>query len=155
MISLEPTGLQSQTYKWDLRTCAIFIPAWNSNWGSSQARMSPASTAVWAVKIKHVARRVKIVNSFILRLFLHEWPAKTRRPPIWVPWLTTPIHRVIYKVRDLHCISVFAVFLKGIPVKLYFISHWILRKSTIYSQYEIHTWSTKINSTKAKTLVVF
>ena len=54
----------------------------------------------------NATQRVKLVDAFVLRLFLRVWSAKTRIPHIWAPWLTTPLHsRVVYKVWDLPCIS--------------------------------------------------
>ena len=44
----------------------------------------------------------------VLHLFLRVWLAKLWRPPIWAPWLTTPIGHwgAVYKVWDLPCMSV-------------------------------------------------
>ena len=51
----------------------------------------------WGLNVKintrwNTARHVKILDAFVLRLFLSMWSAKTRIPPIWDPWLTTPLH---------------------------------------------------------------
>ena len=53
---------RAQIYKGDPRTCAIFIPAWGSNWGFPvikvtvirQVRTSPASAVVCGVKLTPV-----------------------------------------------------------------------------------------------------
>ena len=72
-----------------------------------QVCMSPASTAVWAWRQTHInTRRTKIVNTFVLCLFLHVWLAKIRRPLILAPWLPMPLHGMVFEVWDLPCISV-------------------------------------------------
>ena len=48
----------------------------------------------------------KIVDAFCLRVFPRVWSAKKRIPPIWASWLTTPLHRAVYEVWVLPCISV-------------------------------------------------
>ena len=48
---------------------------------------------------------LKIMDTFCLRLFLRVWLVKIWISPIWTPWLMTPLHRVIYEVWDLPCIS--------------------------------------------------
>ena len=88
----------------------IYIPAWGSNWGSSgfsrnhevnrvvhQVLMSPASTMVrvWRWTPVKVPLHAQIADTSVLPLFLHVWSAKTRRPPIWAPWLMLPLHRVV------------------------------------------------------------
>ena len=54
----------------------------------------------------NAAQCAKIVDTFVLLLYLHVWSAKSRIPPIWAPWLTTPLHWVVYKVLHIPCISV-------------------------------------------------
>ena len=39
--------------------------------------------------------------------------AKTWTPPIWVPLLTTPLHRAVYKVWNLPCVSVVFMYKKA------------------------------------------
>ena len=48
------------------------------------------------------------------------WSAKTQRPPISAPWLTTPLKWVIYEVWDLPCISVVIKFLYCLHLSLNF-----------------------------------
>ena len=41
--------------------------------------------------------------AFVLRVFLRVWSAKTRRPKIWAPWLTTPL-RWMYRRSGISCV---------------------------------------------------
>ena len=59
------------------------------------------------IKGKNAPRRAKIVGAFVLPLFLPVWSAKTRRPPKWTPWLTTPLH---WKVNRSHCRTIWRIW---------------------------------------------
>ena len=110
--------LLSQIYKGDPRTCAMFILAWGSNWGSSGFSRNQNNRGVSGASIHlHLllrSERLHVTTSKTphdtQRSWMHMcklvrvWLAKTRRPQIWAPWLTTPLHRVVYKVWDLPCI---------------------------------------------------
>ena len=119
-VSAHQTLTYPQICKGDPRACAILIPAWGSNWGYSgfsHNQNNHGSSGVYVtciycglrVKINmcwNAARCAKFMDAFVLRLFLRVWSAKTWIPPIWVPWLTTSLHRVVYQVWDLSCTSV-------------------------------------------------
>ena len=68
-----------------------------------QVRMSRTSTAVSAwrlTSVKHCTAREDrgpICLTFVFACVV----GKNQRPPIWIPWLTTPIHRAVYEVLDL------------------------------------------------------
>ena len=110
-----------QIYKGDPRTCAILISAWDSNWGysdfsrnqnnhgSSGAYITSIyyglSVKITRVEMQHSAQRSSR-HLFCILFLCVWWAKKTWRSPIWAPWLTTPLHRVVYQVWDLPCISV-------------------------------------------------
>ena len=77
----------------DLKTCIIYVPAWGSNWGflgfsrnqNSRGSSGGYVTCIYCglrVKIHalNASWCAKIVDKFVLRLFLHVWSAKTWRP---------------------------------------------------------------------------
>ena len=82
-------GKYPQIYKGDPITCAIFIPAWGSNWGSwsfSHNQNNCGSSGVYVtciycsleVKVKHkwnAAQCTKIVGTLVLR-WIFAWSAK-------------------------------------------------------------------------------
>ena len=87
----------------DTRTCTILIPAWGLNCGASGFSRNQNNRGLsgayvtyiyWSLSVKRdakdVAQHAKIVGAFVLHLFVGVWSAKTRKPPIWAPWLTTP-----------------------------------------------------------------
>ena len=107
----------SQIYKGDSRTCAILIPVWGSKWGSSgfsRYQNNCGSSGAYVTCIycgllredKHTWNAAQDRGRICLAFVLHAWSAKTQRPPIWAPWLTTPLHGAVYEVWDLLCISV-------------------------------------------------
>ena len=102
----------SQIRKGDPRTCAIFIQAWGSNCGSlgfSQSQNTHGSSGAnatcinWGLNVKIITCKTphsgKIVDALLLRLFSHAWSAKIWKSSICAPWLTTPLHGAVYKVR--------------------------------------------------------
>ena len=84
----------------------IFILAWGFNWGSSVCSRNQTAyvTCIFcslSVKINICVKcctgredHGRICFAFVFLV----WSAKTRRPPIWAPWLTMPFHRVVYEV---------------------------------------------------------
>ena len=88
-------------YKGDPRTCAIFIPAWGSNWRYfsfpairitmiCQVRMyCGLSVKINTRETQHVAPRSW--THFVCVCFC-VWSTKTRILLIWAPWLTRPLH---------------------------------------------------------------
>ena len=85
-----------------------FCPGMDSNWGSSSfsCRPNQNNSGLSGVYVTYMycGLRViinvheKIMNAFVLHLFLRMKSAESQRPPIWAPWLTTPLHRAVYEV---------------------------------------------------------
>ena len=92
--SLNP---QDHRYRPEIPDPAQVILAWGWIWGSSgfsrnQNNRGSSGACVTCMnhdlgvktnKRKNAAWRAKIVNAFVLRLFLYVWCAKTWRPPNW------------------------------------------------------------------------
>ena len=55
---------------------------------------------------------LRVKKTICVVLFLRVWSVKTRRPPIWAQQLRMPLHRAVYKVWNLPCISVVLPFPK-------------------------------------------
>ena len=90
---------------------ASFLWHWAQKWGysgfSRDQNNHDSSGAYCGLSMNmcempHGAWRLWI--AFCLRIFPHVWSAKTWRPPIWAPWLMTPLHGAVYEVWDLPCI---------------------------------------------------
>ena len=85
----------------------ILIPAWGWTWGSSGFSRNQnncglsgvcvtcmfRSLSVKTNKCKNAAQHAKIINAFVLHLFLSVWSAKTRRPPKLSPMADDAITR--------------------------------------------------------------
>ena len=97
--NLNTTNLLT-TFKWNFATCLSFC--------GNRSHMSPASTAVLAWKID--IRKMPLVAP---RSWTHLYCVcfcvcgrqKPEDPQFEPPWLTTPLHRAVYEVWDLPCIS--------------------------------------------------
>ena len=86
----------TQIYKGDPRTCAIFIPAWGSNWGSSgfsRNQNTRRSSGAYVTCIycglsmminmhKNAARRTKIVDAFCFYVHGRQKPKDPQFEPL-------------------------------------------------------------------------
>ena len=112
-----------QIYTGDPITCAIFIPAWDSNKGSSSfpRNQNKPRFIRWVCHL-HLLRSERVDKTCVkcckarkdrgrisFVFVFPAWSAKTIRPPICAPWLTTPLHGEVYEV----WISLVYVWLKN------------------------------------------
>ena len=74
----------------DTRTCAIFIPAWGSNWGSSGFFFNQNNCGLSGAYVTGIYCSL---GTFVLRLFLHVWSAKNPKTPTLSPMADDAITR--------------------------------------------------------------
>ena len=95
--------MYSLIYKRDPRTCAIFIPAWGSNWGSSGLSRyqnnhglsdAYATSIYYGLSVKINTRKMLHgMQRLWTRLFLHLWSANPEDPPNLSPTADNSITR--------------------------------------------------------------
>ena len=94
---------------------------------------------------------------FVLRLFLRVWSAKTRRLPVWAPMVDDDLHRVVYEVWDLPCISVSPAYQVLETLYLYPVQPTaspctsFLMRGTIFSMNSLHAVSMSKNNNTQRT----